>query len=300
MGHNKVLIGLLAVDANSELGYPRYFAMSPTGPDPNPAWSRGFFNAAMAQNPKPRSWGVLAADYAYCKDVTSGARANAKSAGLSLLYDRTFPLRNLDFFTHIAALSAAKADIVFVCAAGADAINFIHQFTQKGLAPKMIGGVMVGLQATSDKMQLGDALNGWVLYDFWLPAPALEFAGTSDFVRKYQARAAAEGADPLGYYVAPWAYAQLQVLGQAVAATKSVDDAKLADYIRASTFKTVVGDVKFGAKGEWAEPRVLQVQFQNIKGNTIDQFRDTKSQVVVDPPAYKSGSMIYPFVDARK
>ena len=48
--------------------------------------------------------------------------------------------------------------------------------------------------------------------------------------------------------MAPRAYAQLQVLQQAVEATKSLDDGKLADYIRANTFKTVLGDVKFGTK----------------------------------------------------
>jgi hypothetical protein len=40
----------------------------------------------------------------------------------------------------------------------------------------------------------------------------------------------------LGYYIAPWGYAQLQVLQQAVEATKSLEDEKLAAYIRKSTF----------------------------------------------------------------
>jgi branched-chain amino acid transport system substrate-binding protein len=93
-------------------------------------------------------------------------------------------------------------------------------------------------------------------------------------------------------------YAQLQVLEQAVTATKSLDDDKLADYIRQSTFKTVVGDVMFGAQGEWAESRVLQVQFQHIKGN-VGQFRDLSSQVVITPAQYKSGEMIYPYEKAK-
>jgi branched-chain amino acid transport system substrate-binding protein len=68
---------------------------------------------------------------------------------------------------------------------------------------------------------------------------------------RYQARAQQEGVDPLGYYIAPWGYAQLQVLQHAVLATKSLDDDTLADYIRKSTFKTLVGDVTFGTQGEW-------------------------------------------------
>ena len=91
----------------------------------------------------------------------------------------------------------------------------------------------------------------------------------------------------------------MQVLQQAVEATKSLDDHKLADYIRASTFKTVLGDVKFGKGGEWAESRVLQVQFQNVKGNDIGQFKDMSTQVVITPAEYDSGKLIYPYEKAK-
>ena len=73
------------------------------------------------------------------------------------------------------------------------------------------------------------------------------------------------------------------MLQQAVEATKSLDQDKLADYLRATTFKTVVGDINFGTNGEWAEPRVLQVQFHDVKGNDLDQFKDISTQVVLTP-----------------
>jgi branched-chain amino acid transport system substrate-binding protein len=97
----------------------------------------------------------------------------------------------------------------------------------------------------------------------------------------------------------PWAYAQLQVLQQAVEGTKTLDDAKLGDYIRAHSFATVVGEVRFGAEGEWAYSRVLQVQYQNIKGNDIAQFRDLSTQIVVAPAEYASGTPIYPYESAK-
>ena len=65
-----------------------------------------------------------------------------------------------------------------------------------------------------------------------------------------------------------------------------------ADYIRVTTVKTVLGDVKFGKDGEWAEARVLQVQFQNVKGNDPMQFKDAATQVVVAPAAYESGNAV--------
>jgi branched-chain amino acid transport system substrate-binding protein len=96
-----------------------------------------------------------------------------------------------------------------------------------------------------------------------------------------------------------WGYAQLQVLAQAIEGTKSIEDKKLADYIRANTFKTVVGDVKFGKDGEWAQERVLQVQFHDVKGNDAEQFRTMNTQTVLTPADYKSGNVIYPYEKAK-
>ena len=122
----------------------------------------------------------------------------------------------------------------------------------------------------------------------------MQFPGILGFLKKYQAQAVEAGVDPLGWYLPPFAYANLQVVGDAVAATKSLDQSALADYIRSHPFNTVVGDITFGKDGEWSEPRVLEVQWQNIKGNGVDQFRDTKTEVILEPPEYRTGTIIAP------
>jgi branched-chain amino acid transport system substrate-binding protein len=219
--------------------------------------------------------------------------------GLKVVYDRTYPPSTNDFSPIVRAIQASSPDMVVVCSYPPDSVGIVRAVNEIGFKPKMIGGAMVGLQATAIKTQLGPLLNGWINYDFWLPVPKMHFAGVDDLMKTYQSRAQAEGVDPLGYYMAPWAYAQLQVLQQAIEATKSLDDAKLAEQIRTSTFKTVVGDVRFGAKGEWAQSRVLQVQFQNVKGNDVNQFKDAATQVVLAPADYESGKLIYPYEKAR-
>jgi branched-chain amino acid transport system substrate-binding protein len=98
--------------------------------------------------------------------------------------------------------------------------------------------------------------------------------------------------------MAPLAYAQMQVIAQAVKATGGFDDASLSAYARSTTFHTVMGDIRFGAKGEWAEPRVLQVQFQGISGHEVGQFRNGSRQIVVSPPNFVSGGLSYPYAKA--
>jgi branched-chain amino acid transport system substrate-binding protein len=115
------------------------------------------------------------------------------------------------------------------------------------------------------------------------------------FIAKYQSRVADSGADMLGYYQPPFAYADLQVIGEAIRETGGTDQAKLADYLRSHTFHTLVGDIKFGPNGEWSEPRVLEVQFHDVKGHDLDQFRTMGTQTVLYPPALKTGTVKYPY-----
>ena len=92
-------------------------------------------------------------------------------------------------------------------------------------------------------------LNGFVNYEYWVPVPQMDFPGVADLLATYQARAVDEQVDALGYYMVPLAYAQLQVLEQAVKTTKSPDDEVLAAYCRNHEFETVIGKVRSGEGG---------------------------------------------------
>jgi branched-chain amino acid transport system substrate-binding protein len=40
---------------------------------------------------------------------------------------------------------------------------------------------------------------------------------------------------------------------------------------------------------------VLEVQWQNIKSNNLDEFKDTKTEVILDPAEYRTGSVTAPY-----
>jgi branched-chain amino acid transport system substrate-binding protein len=299
MQRKKVFIGLIGTAVNREFNYPNYFSMIPTGPDPKPSYTKGFFELAMRQNPKPQTVAIVAADTGHGLYACEGARENAKVIGLTVVYDRRYPAATTNLAPAVRAIAATNPDLVIVCSYPPDSVAMVRAVNAIGFKPKMIGGVMVGLQSTAIKIELGPLLNGWTNFDFWLPVPKMQFAGAQKLMKKYQVRASVEGVDALGYYMVPWSYAQLQVLQQAIEATESLDDAKLGAYIRTNTFKTVVGDIRFGANGELAHSRLLQVQFQNIKSDDLAQFKDMSTQVVVWPAQYESGNFIYPYEKAK-
>jgi branched-chain amino acid transport system substrate-binding protein len=294
----KLFLSLFGTGVNETFNYPKYFSMIPNGPTPKPAFTRGFFKVAEVQKPKPQTIAIAAADAEFGRNACEGAEQNAKTSGFKIVYNKTYPPSTTDFSPIVRAIQAANPDLLVICSYPLDTVGMVKAMKEVGFKPKMWGGAMVGLQATVFKTQLGPLLNGVVNFETWLPVKSMQFPGSMDLLKKYQDRAKAEGVDPLGYYMPVWAYAYLQVLGDAIAATKSTNDDVLADYIRKTTFKTVVGDVKFGKQGEWAEERTLAAQFQNIKGNTIDDVRDLSKEVIVYPPKFKTGEVIYPYEKA--
>ena len=189
MQKKKTFIGLLGLAVNTEFNYPNYFAMIPSGPDAKPAFTKGFFDIAMAQNPKPQTVAIVAADQEFSRNAADGARENAKAANLRVVYDRTYPPSTADFAPIVRAIQASNPDIVVVCSYPPDSVGMVRAVNEIGFKPKTIGGAMVGLQATAIKTQLGPLLNGWINYDFWLPVPKMEFAGVADLIKRYQAKA---------------------------------------------------------------------------------------------------------------
>ena len=299
--HNMTFFALFGLDVNREFQYPRYFAMQPAGgPNPSAAFSQGFFEVAAAQNPKPKTLAIMAADAEFPHNAADGARENAKKAGLQIVYDKTYPPNTTDYSPIVRAVDAANADVVFSASYPPDAVGIVRAANEIGIKAKLFGGGLVGLQYASIKQQLGPMLNGIVNYDFWEPAKTLEFPGVEEFLKKYQAKAASEGVDPLGYYLPPFAYANLQVLQAAVEGTNSLDQDKLADWLRKNTIKTIVGDLAFGSNGEWKEARVLQVQFHDVQGSDLDQWKTDAKQTILWPDKYATGKAAYPYTSAKK
>ena len=299
MQKGKVFIGLFGLAVNSEFNYPKYFAMIPSGPETKPSFTKGFFDVAAQQNPKPQTVALVAADQEFSRNACEGARENAKAVGMRVVYDKTYPPTTTDFSPIVRAIQATNPDIVSVCSYPLDSVGMVKAVNEIGFKPKMIGGAMVGLQATVFKTQLGPLLNGWVNYETWVPSEKMLTPEVKEFLATYQSRAAAEGVDPLGYYLGTWGYAYMELLGNAIAGAKSINDEQVANYLRSNPVKTIMGDIKFGKGGEWAESRMLQVQYHNIKGNGVDQFKGMDTQTVLTPADLKTGNIIYPYEKAK-
>lgn len=300
MQNDKVFLALFGTAVNDKFHYDKYFQMLPNGIDSAGANARGFLATAMTMNPKPKTIALVAADAEYAQNTVLAARAIAKEFGFEIVYDRSYPPNTVDLAPIVRAIQAAKPEVVYVASYPSDSVAMLRAVNEVKLAVRMFGGGMIGLAYTPIKTQLGPLLNGVVTYDVYAPEPTMKFSGVEDFLKLYQDRAAAAGADLLGYFLPPFAYAEMQILHEAVTKAGGLDQNKIGAYIRNNTFNTVVGNVKFAPGGEWAEPRPLFVQYQNIAPNDVSQFRQAGKQVILYPPEFRSGRFIYPFSEIKR
>jgi branched-chain amino acid transport system substrate-binding protein len=298
--HKQTTIGMLGLAANAQAHYKNYFSMLSYGQDPAHEFSRGFFEMAKSKNMKTVA--ILGADAEFGKTSTDGARDNAKAAGLKIVYDQLYPPSMTDLTAITRAIKATNPDVVFVAAYPPDSVSFVRAANEVGLQPSMMGGTMIGLLATPLKRQMGPLMNGYFNNaEVFIPVKTMMFEGTERVLKIYHERALAQGGvDPFGFNFAPFGYATGQVLAAAVTGANTLDHENIADYMRSHTFKTVVGDVSFGKDGEWAKPRSLLTQWQNLNSGELSEVTDLKKWVVVWPPEHKTGDAIFPFSAARK
>ena len=298
--NKKMTISFTAIGINDKFNYDKYFSMVSVGPEGVNAFSTGFFDLAAVQNPKPQTVAILAADAEFAQSAAQGARDQIKKHSFKLVYDQSYPPSTTDFAPVMRAVQAANADIVYIGAYPPDNVGIIRAANEVGLTPKMFGGAMIGMLVTPIKVQLGPLANGIIVGENFAAAMASKIPGASDFLQRYNAKASAAGIDQLGLAWGPFAYAAGQTLAQAVAETKSLDHDKLAAYLHQASFKTVAGDFSFAKDGEWSKSRAVWTQVQNAEPNNIEQFRTGKALPVVWPAEWKTGTLIYPYGDARK
>jgi len=291
-----LLMGNFSFQVNRTVKHDMWFNNSPW--NTAASWFDGYFQAGQKLGAKTIAF--LAADQEFAQNLANGAKELAKKGGLTTVYEQNYPPSTVDFSSMIRAIRAAKPDLVFVASYPNDSVAIVRAANEIGVGEsvKLFGGGMVGLQFTPIMESLGSLLNGIVNYNSYVPG--INYPGIEEFLQRYSKKAVEAKVDPLGFYLPPFNYAIGQMLAQAVTATKSLEHKVLADYLRKNEMQTIVGPIRYGPDGEWANPRVVQAQFRGIVDKNMEQFRQPGKQVVLYPDQYKTGEVMAPFEKVRK
>jgi branched-chain amino acid transport system substrate-binding protein len=288
-------VSLFGAACNEVFKYDRYFSMTVTGDDIKGTYGKGFLDVAAMLPTPPRTLSILAVDNEFAQKAAESLRFMGRQRGLRIVYDRSYPPTTVDFTPTIRAIQATRPDLVFFASYPPDSNGILRAISELRMTAPLLGGGMVGPQIAAVQQQMGPILNNLVNWDVYSPEPTMRFPGVEAFQEKYRARAHAEQVDPLGNYLQPFAYAQMQVVEQALQRVGRIDQAALAADMRANEFKTVVGDVRFSLLGEWVEERNLIVQFQDIRDGDLEKYKRAGTKVILFPEKFRSGTLRTPY-----
>src|SRR5438034_4816018 len=124
--YNRLFFGLFALAANDKFHYPKYFSMLTFGPEPVKTFAQGYFDLAMAQNPKPKTVAIVATDAEFQHKAAESARQHAKARGIEVVYHRAYPPTTVDFAPIVRAVQSVRPDMVYLSSYPSDTVGILR------------------------------------------------------------------------------------------------------------------------------------------------------------------------------
>ncbi|HTP23501.1 MAG TPA: amino acid ABC transporter substrate-binding protein [Solirubrobacteraceae bacterium] len=223
--------------------------------------------ASLPASQRPKTAAYATSDDPFTEPQIPVARSILEAAGIKTVYNKVFPAEVTDYTPIATSVATSKADVMVLGSVDVPTVSaFIHTFIQQHYNPKAFIATAGPDQGADFLKAVGGASNAeGVMYpNGWYPgyANAASQKLVSEYVAKYGGTASDVNAD-----VAE-AYSVGQAVAQAVAATHSLDNAKIIAYLHSPvTLNSVQGPVKFDSLGENGAAAAFVFQWQ--KGNQV-------------------------------
>jgi branched-chain amino acid transport system substrate-binding protein len=172
---------------------------------------------------------LLTVDYAWGRSTSEAYRQALPERGATIIGETFFPLETKDFASYFGKIKAAKPDVLFITAAGNDAISVVTQADQYGLKKMMTisgdGSLVSGDVLPGE----GKAADGIITADYY--APVLDTPENKAWVAKYKTLYKEE---PSKFSVS--SYEAMSWLAQAIKQAGSTDTDKVIAALENSTY----------------------------------------------------------------
>lgn len=260
--HNKLLIHHTFGIPN-QAKYDKQFATWALGPHPEKTTPATVFDAvATAPNP-PKTIAIVTSKFPSVYFMSVGARDVAKEKGLKEVLYLEWDFGNKDFSTIAARIKDAKPDMVWIGDIGAEGVQLLDAMKKIDYVPKIHTHVYPspGLMAKSP-----EADGALAISLFQEHPPYTSNKDAAEFVKKFHEKAQAAGLPyPFVEVQAATSYSAWQVLAAAINATKSLDDATLAKWIKTHSVDTVAGKLRWNGEFNYGDDLMKVSQLQNGK-----------------------------------
>lgn len=197
----------------------------------------------LADNFDGRNIAIAHDNQGYSKDLADAAKAQLNSRGMNeTIYDTVRPGQD-DYSAFVGKLKAKKIEVLYYGGYYKEAALIVREMRAQGMSTILLSGDDL---ATRKYWEIAGAAGEGTLMTFALdPRNLSQARPVIDAMRKH-------GFEPEGYTL--YAYAAIQVWAQAVAKARSTELKKLTRVLKEDTFRTVLGDIAFDAKGDVKRP----------------------------------------------
>jgi len=189
---------------------------------------------------KPKKVAVLHDKQSYGQGIATSVKDTLEKAHVPVVMFEGINAGDSDYSAVITKLKAAGVDFVYYGGYHPEMGLLLRQAREQGLKATFMGPEGVG---NKDLTAIaGPASEGMLVT---LPADFTKDPANANLLKAF----AAAKRDPNGAFQMP-AYAAVEVIADAIAATKTTDTAKVATYIHTHDFKTPIGDVSYDPQGD--------------------------------------------------
>lgn len=197
----------------------------------------------IADKFKGKKVAILHDKTAYGKGLADETKKRLNSKGVTEAMYEAISAGEKDYSALISKMKQAGIELIYLGGYHPEAGLIVRQAKEQGLtAPLMGGDALVDKQLWAIS---GTAGQGTLMT---FDSDPRKIPENKAIIEKFKAG----GYDPEGYTL--YTYAAVQVWAQAATTAKSVKTADVEKAMRAGTFKTVLNDIKFDAKGDTTSP----------------------------------------------
>jgi branched-chain amino acid transport system substrate-binding protein len=182
-------------------------------------------------------------------ELANAGRPILTQAGFEIVFDRSYPTTNQDFAPIIKGAKAANPDAFVAWSYPSDTFGLFEQAKIEGLNVKAYYSA-VGVAFAGFRGKFGASVENVLGAGGIQDSPAIR-----GYYERHKKVTGVDG-DSWG---SPIYYTLLQVIEQAIEGVGDLDRAKITDYIKKNTFKTIIGEVdlrnqklnRFWTVGQW-------------------------------------------------
>ena len=243
--------------------YDMHFSGYVMGSDPGTTVPTTLMDSLTAGGQSPKTVAMVTSKFPSVVFMSHGAREVFKKRGLQEKLWLEWEFGNKEYGPIAARLKEANADLVWIGSIGPESIQLLEAMNKIDYRPKL----QFHLYPTPGPLaQSPLATNVLTVTTFEQHAPFTNQPGVGEIIKIYNERAGKAGLPDTAFELqAANAVTGWQILEAGIKGANSLEDRKIADWLKANKVDTVVGKLRFDGPNNYGDDLNRIKQLQNGK-----------------------------------